>query len=55
MQSPKTIETVDVSKAKNLQELKDLVNRQIKIIEAAYRRLYNDVAKLRTDMNGYHP
>lgn len=55
MQSPASIETVNVLQAKDLKELKELLDKQVKILEVTYRKLHNDVVNLRKDMDGYHP
>jgi len=55
MQSPKTIQIIDISQAKSLEDLREKFKSQIEIIEKVYRQLHNDIAKLREDMTGYHP
>jgi len=44
MQTPRTLETVDVRSADDLAGLKELLARQIAHLEAAHRRILNDLA-----------
>ena len=55
MQTPRKLETVDINAARNLEELKQLLDKQIRILESNHRKVHNDVSKLRADVDGYHP
>ena len=50
-QMPKTLETVNITQAKNIEDLKRLLDKQIKIVEMIYRKIHNDVTKLRADVD----